>query len=69
MVKSKQSRCVEQLKAGKEFTSKQLSSRFGVANPTAFINNIRTRNGVRVNTVVRENSKGKISTIYTMKRA
>jgi hypothetical protein len=69
MVKTKQTKLAEALKAGKEFTSKQIASRFGLANPTAAVNNVRVRNGLRVNTVTRTNSKGKTSTVYTMKRA
>ena len=68
MVKSKQARLAEALKSGKEYTSKQISAQFKLANPTAAVNNVRVRNGIKVNTVTRTNSRGKISTVYTMKR-
>lgn len=69
MVKTKQMKLAEAFKAGKEYTSKQITARFGLANPTAAVNNVRVRNGLRVNTVTRTNSKGHTSTVYTMKRS
>ena len=69
MVKSKQARLAEALKSGKEYTSKQITARFGLSNPTAAVNNVRVRNGIKVNTVTRTNKSGKTSTVYTMKRA
>jgi len=68
MVKSKQARLAEAFKSGKELTSKQISAQYKLANPTAAVNNIRVRNGIPVNTVIRTTKSGRVSTVYTMKR-
>jgi hypothetical protein len=41
MTQSKQARLTEALLSGQNFTAKQITARFGIANPTATISSIR----------------------------
>ena len=45
---TKQERLLEALKEGQKLTAKQIASRFGIANPTATISDLRLRNGFAV---------------------
>jgi hypothetical protein len=46
--KSKQDQLVEALVTGGEFTAKQITAKFGIANPTAVISDLRLRVGYAV---------------------
>jgi len=62
---SKISRVVAALKAGEQFTAKQLASRFKVANPTAMISSLRNE-GYSVYANKSTNSKGEVKTKYRL---
>lgn len=60
---TKQARVTEALLNGEQLTAKQIAARFGVANPTATISNIRF-SGIPVYANQRKNSKGEVVTRY-----
>lgn len=41
MTATKQTRLLEALQSGEQLTSKQIASRFGIANPTATVSDLR----------------------------
>jgi hypothetical protein len=65
---TKQSRLTEALLNGEELTSAQIESRFGIANPTATISDIRF-SGVPVYANKRKNSRGELKTFYRTGKA
>lgn len=65
---TKQARVTEALLNGEQLTAKQIGSRFGVANPTATISDIRF-SGVPVYANTRKNSKGESVTRYRVGKA
>jgi hypothetical protein len=65
---TKQARVTEALLSGEELTAKQISARFGVANPTATISDIRF-SGIPVYANQRKNSKGEVVTRYRVGKA
>lgn len=65
---TKQARLTEALLSGERLTAKQISARFGIANPTATISEIRF-SGVPVFANTRKNSKGESVTRYTTGKA
>jgi hypothetical protein len=65
---TKQARVTEALLSGEELTAKQIAARFGVANPTATISNIRF-SGIPVYANQRKNSKGEVVTRYRVGKA
>jgi hypothetical protein len=65
---TKQERVTEALLSGEELTAKQISARFGVANPTATISDIRY-SGIPVYANQRKNSKGEVVTRYRVGKA
>jgi hypothetical protein len=48
MTKSKSERLVEALSKGEELTAAQIKARFGIANPTATVSDLRLRGGYAV---------------------
>lgn len=62
---TKTSRVVAALKAGEQFTAKQLAARFKVANPTAMISSLR-KEGYAVYANKTKNSKGEVMTKYRL---
>lgn len=65
---TKQARVTEALLAGEALTAKQITARFGVANPTATISDIRFA-GVPVYANTTKNSKGQTVTRYRVGKA
>lgn len=65
---TKQARVTEALLSGEQLTAKQIASRFGVANPTATISDIRF-SGIPVYANTRKNSKGSSVTKYRVGKA
>lgn len=65
---TKQSRLTEALLNGEQLTAKQIASRFGIANPTATISDIRF-SGIPVYANQRKNSKGEVVTRYRVGKA
>jgi hypothetical protein len=65
---TKQARVTEALLNGEQLTAKQISARFGVANPTATISDIRF-SGIPVYANQRKNSKGEVVTRYRVGKA
>lgn len=67
-VMSKQARVTEALLNGEQLTAKQIATRFGVANPTATISDIRF-SGIPVYANTRKNSRGETFTKYRVGKA
>jgi len=65
---TKQGRLTEALLKGEELTAAQIEKRFGIANPTATISDIRY-SGVPVYANQRKNSKGEVKTFYRTGKA
>ena len=66
-VVTKQSRLTEALLAGEQLTAAQIEARFGIANPSATISDIRYT-GIAVYANRRTNSKGETKTFYRVGR-
>lgn len=66
--KTKQERLIEAFKAGQKLTAKQISSRFGIANPTATISDLRLRVGHAVYANQHTDTKGRVSVKYQLGR-
>ena len=67
MTLTKQSRVLEALQAGEQLTAKQIKARFGVANPTATISDIRY-SGFAVYANQHKDTKGRVTTKYRLGR-
>ena len=65
---TKTQRLVEALQNGEELTAKQIRARFGIANPTATISDLRLRNGFAVYANQRTDTKGRTTTKYRLGR-
>lgn len=65
---TKSQRLVEALQNGEELTAKQIKARFGIANPTATISDLRLRNGFAVYANERKDTKGRVTTKYRLGR-
>jgi predicted transcriptional regulator len=65
---TKSQRLVEALQNGEELTAKQIRARFGIANPTATISDLRLRSGFAVYANERKDTKGRVTTKYRMGR-
>jgi predicted transcriptional regulator len=65
---TKTQRLVEALQNGDELTAKQIKARFGIANPTATISDLRLRSGFAVYANERKDTKGRVTTKYRMGR-
>lgn len=63
--KTKQQRLVEALRNGQELTAAQIRARFGIANPTATLSDLRY-NGYFVYRNRRVDTKGRVTTKYSM---
>ncbi len=59
---TKQTALLEALKNGEELTEKQITSRFGIANPTATVSDLRIRGGF----AVYANKRGETFTKYRL---
>ena len=67
MGETKQARVLEALQSGEQLTAKQIKARFGVANPTATISDIRFA-GYAVYANTHKDSKGRVTTKYRLGR-
>lgn len=65
---TKTQRLVEALQNGEQLTAKQIRARFGIANPTATISDLRLRNGFAVYGNQHTDTKGRVTTKYRMGR-
>ena len=65
MTETKQTRVLEALQNGEQLTAKQISARFGVANPTATISDIRFA-GYAVYANKHTDTKGRVTTKYRL---
>lgn len=63
---TKTNRLLEALRNGEELTAKQITARFGIANPTATVSDLRLRNGFAVYGNQRRNSRGQMTTKYRL---
>ena len=62
---TKQSRVLEALQSGEQLTAKQIKARFGVANPTATISDLRY-SGFAVYANQHKDTKGRVTTKYRL---
>lgn len=65
MVITKQQALLKALKNGEQLTAKQITARFGIANPTATVSDLRF-SGYAVYGNKRTNSKGQTTTKYRL---
>jgi predicted ArsR family transcriptional regulator len=65
MTETKQTRVLEALQSGEQLTAKQIGARFGVANPTATISNLRFA-GFAVYANQHTDTKGRVTTKYRL---
>lgn len=68
MTLTKTDRLVEALQNGEELTAKQITARFGIANPTATVSDLRLRSGFAVYANPHKDSKGRVTTKYRIGR-
>lgn len=66
MTETKIQRLAEALKNGERLTAKQISARFGLANPTATISDLRLRHGYAVYANQNTDTKGRVTTKYSI---
>lgn len=62
---TKQSRLLEAFQNGEELTAKQIAARFGIANPTATVSDLRFA-GFSVYANQSVDTKGRVSTKYRL---
>ena len=62
---TKQSRLLEALKSGEKLTAAQIKARFGIANPTATVSDLRY-SGYAIYGNQHTDSKGRVSTKYRL---
>jgi len=67
MTLTKQQRLLGALQNGEQLTAKQIRARFGIANPTATVSNIRF-SGFSVYANKHSDSRGRITTKYRLGR-
>jgi len=68
MTNTKQGRLIEALQNGETLTAKQISARFGIANPTATVSDIRFA-GYPVYANRHTDTKGRVTTKYRLGKA
>jgi len=66
MTSTKQTRLIEALQNGQELTAKQMTQRFGIANPTATVSDLRLRSGMAIYANKRTNKLGETYTKYRL---
>ena len=66
MTVTKQERLLEALQNGEQLTAKQITHRFGIANPTATVSDLRMRSGFAVYANKRTNKLGQTFTKYRL---
>lgn len=65
-VMTKSERLAAVLQTGTRLTAKQISQRFGIANPTATLSDLKLRHGYAVYTKHCRDTKGRTSTKYVI---
>jgi predicted ArsR family transcriptional regulator len=65
---TKSERLVEALKTGEKLTAKQIAARFGIANPTATVSDLRLRGGYSIYANEHKDTKGRVSVKYEIGR-
>jgi len=65
---TKQEQLLEALQAGEQLTTKQIADRFGIANPTATVSNLRLNEGFAIYANKRTDTNGKTFTKYRLGR-
>ena len=65
---TKSERLVEALKQGENLTAKQIAARFGIANPTATVSDLRLRGGHAVYANEHKDTKGRMTVKYELGR-
>lgn len=65
---TKQERLLEAFQSGEQLTAKQIANRFGIANPTATVSNLRLNEGFAIYANKRTDSNGKTVTKYRLGR-
>jgi hypothetical protein len=63
---TKQERLIEAFKSGEKLTAAQIKARFGIANPTATVSDLRIRGGFAVYANKRTNKRGETFTKYRL---
>lgn len=63
---TKTNRLVEALRNGEQLTSKQIRARFGIANPTATVSDLRLRQGFAVYGNQHTDTNGRVTTKYRL---
>ena len=63
---TKSERLVEALRKGEELTAAQIKQRFGIANPTATVSDLRLNGGYAVYANQHTDTKGRVSTKYRL---
>jgi hypothetical protein len=66
MTLTKQARLIEAFEQGAELTAKQITQRFGFANPTATVSDLRLRSGLAIYANKRTNKLGDTYTKYRL---
>ena len=66
MVKTKSQRLVEALQKGEQLTAAQIKARFGIANPTAAVSDLRLNQGYAVYANRNTDSRGRVTTKYSL---
>jgi len=65
-VTTKSQALIEALKKGEELTAKQITHRFGIANPTATVSDLRLRSGFAIYANEHTDTKGRVSVKYRL---
>jgi predicted transcriptional regulator len=63
---TKSERLVKALKTGEQLTAAQIKARFGIANPTATVSDLRLRSGFAIYANEHKDTKGRVSTKYRL---
>ena len=66
MTLNKQARLIQAFEQGAELTAKQITQRFGFANPTATVSDLRLRGGLAIYANKRTNKLGGTYTKYRL---
>ena len=66
MTKSKIQRLAEAFQRGDKLTAAQIRSRFGIANPTAAVSDLRLNHGYAVSAAHYTDPKGRTTTKYSL---
>lgn len=66
MTNTKSSKLLEALRKGEELTAKQITARFGIANPTATVSDLRLRGGFAIYANEHTDTKGRETVKYRL---